>query len=130
MLDGAATRVLVIDDDEALAETIRFQLQENGFRPSVIHRGNDVLDAIVLEPPDLMVLDLIMPEINGFDILTEIKRRPETANIPVIVLSGVEIDGAKVRALSLGAAEFVSKAEGLARLHQEIEIILSQQPAN
>ena len=82
------------------------------------------MDAIVLEPPDLIVLDLIMPEIDGFDILTELKGRPETADIPVIVLSGFEIDGAKVRALSLGAAEFVSKAEGLARLYEEIESIL------
>ena len=130
LLGGEAKKVLVVVDDKALAETIKFQLEQSGFIPSVIHRGNDVLDAIVLEPPDLIVLDLIMPEVDGFDILTEIKSRPETANIPVIVLSGVEIDGAKVRALSLGAAEFVSKAEGLARLHEEIESILSQQTAN
>ena len=130
LLGGEAKKVLVVDDDKALAETIRLQLEQRGFIPSVIHRGNDVLDAIVLEPPDLIVLDLIMPEVDGFDILTEIKRRPETTDIPVIVLSGVEIDGAKVRALSLGAAEFVSKAEGLARLHEEIESILSQQTAN
>ncbi len=130
LLGGAAKKVLVIDGDKALAETIRFQLEKRGFIPSVIHRGNDVLDAIVLEPPDLIVLDLIMPGADGFDILTGIKRRPETADIPVIVLSGVEIDGAKVRALSLGTAEVVSKAEGLARLHEEIESILSQQPSN
>ena len=130
LLVGEAKKVLVVIDDKALAETIRLQLEQKGFIPSAVHRGNDVLDAIVLEPPDLIVLDLIMPEVDGFDILTEIKRRPETTDIPVIVLSGVEIDGAKVRALSLGAAEFVSKAEGLARLHEEIESILSQQPAN
>ena len=125
LLSGAAKKVLIADDDEVLAETLRFQLEQRGFIPSVVHNGKDVLDAIVVEPPDLVVLDLKMPEIDGFETLTEMKRRPETANIPVIVLSGLEIDGVKVRALSLGAADFVPKSEGLARLHEEIESIFS-----
>ena len=125
LLNGPAKKVLIADDDAALAETLRFQLEQRGFIPSVVHNGKDVLDSIVIEPPDLVVLDLKMPEIDGFETLAEMKRRPDTADIPVIVLSGMEIDGVKVRALSLGAADFVPKAEGLSRLHAEIESILS-----
>ena len=124
LLSGPAKKVLIADDDEALAETLRFQLEQRGFIPSVVHNGKDALDSIIIEPPDLVVLDLKMPEIDGFETLAEMKRRPETADIPVIVLSGMEIDGVKVRALSLGAADFVPKAEGLSRLHEEIESIL------
>ena len=125
LLSGSAKKVLIADDDKVLAETLRFQLEQRGFVPSVVHNGQDVLDAIVIEPPDLVVLDLKMPEVDGFETLAEMKRKPDTANIPVIVLSGLEKDGVKVRALSLGAADFVPKAEGLSRLHEEIEIILS-----
>ncbi len=125
LLNGPAKKVLIADDDEAMAETLRFQLEQRGFIPSVVHNGKDLLDSIVIEPPDLVVLDLKMPEFDGFETLTAMKRRPDTAGIPVIVLSGMEIDGVKVRALSLGVADFVPKAEGLSRLHEEIESILS-----
>ncbi|MCH7737982.1 MAG: response regulator [Chloroflexi bacterium] len=125
LLSGSAKKVLIADDDEVLAETLRFQLEQRGFSPSVVHNGQDVLDFIEIEPPDLVVLDLKMPEVDGFETLTEMKRKPDTAKIPVIVLSGLEKDGVKVRALSLGAVDFVPKAEGLSRLHEEIESILS-----
>ena len=125
LLSGTAKKVLIADDDEALAETLRFQLEQRGFIPSVVHNGQDVLDSIDIEPPDLVVLDLKMPEVDGFETLSAMKSKPDTANIPVIVLSGLEKDGVKVRALSLGAADFVSKTEGLSRLHEEIEAILN-----
>ena len=125
LLDGPAKKVLIADDDKVLAETLKFQLEQRGFVPSVAYDGKEVLESIDTEPPDLVVLDLNMPEVDGFETLTEMKRRPETANIPVIVLSGLEIDGVKVRALSLGATYFVPKAEGFSKLHQEIESILS-----
>ena len=108
-----------------MAGTVRFQLEQRGFIPSVVHNGQDVLDSTDIEPPDLVVLDLKMPEVDGFETLSAMKRKPATANIPVIVLSGMENDGVKVRALSLGAADFVPKAEGLSRLHEEIEAILN-----
>ena len=125
LLTGSAKKVLIADDDKALAETLRFQLEQKGFIPTVVHNGRDVLDSINVEPPDLVVLDLKMPEVDGFETLTEMKRKPDTAEIPVIVLSGWEKEGVRVRALSLGAADFVPKAEGLSRLHEEIEAILS-----
>ena len=91
----------------------------------MVHNGQGVLDVTYIEPPDLVVLDLQMPEVDGFETLRAMKSKPDTANIPVIVLSGLEKDGVKVRALSLGAADFVSKTEGLSRLHEEIEAILN-----
>lgn len=125
-IGGTAKKVVIADDDLALAETIRFELEKRGFFPSTAGCGEDALEQIIADPPDLVVLDLVMPGKDGFEVVKEIKKRPELANIPVIVLSGMEIDGAKVRALSLGAAQFISKSEGLARLHEEIERILSQ----
>ncbi|MCH9016449.1 MAG: response regulator [Chloroflexi bacterium] len=106
LLSGAAKKVLIADDDEVLAETLRFQLEQRGFIPSVVHNGKDVLEAIVIEPPDLVVLDLKMPEIDGFETLTEMKRRPETANIPVIVLS-IVVD--RKSGFALGATDYISK---------------------
>jgi len=124
LLDGSAKKVLIADDDKILAETLRFQLEQRGFIPSVVHDGKGVLAHIDRDPPDLVVLDLKMPEVDGFETLAKMKHNAQTANIPVIVLSGLEIDGVKVRALSLGAEDFVAKAEGFSKLHQEIESIL------
>nr|MBC8280375.1 response regulator [Chloroflexota bacterium] len=125
LLDGANKKVLIADDDKILAETLRFQFEQKGFVPMVVHHGKAALESIENEPPDLVVLDLLMPDVDGFETLSEMKRRPAAADIPVIVLSGLEIDGVKVRALSLGATDFVPKAAGLSRLYEEIEGILA-----
>ena len=125
LLDSGHKKVLIADDDKILAETLRFQLEQKGFSPMVVHDGKAALESIKNEPPDLVILDLLMPDVDGFETLSEMKRRPAAANIPVVVLSGLEADGVKVRALSLGATDFVPKADGLSRLYQEIEGILA-----
>lgn len=125
LLRGGGKKVLIADDDRSLTQMISFELQKRGFVPTVAHNGREAISVIDEQKPDLVVLDIVMPGSDGYEVLTHIRRIPDTTGIPVIILTGVEIDGGRVKALSLGATEYITKSGGMDKLVQEVERILS-----
>jgi CheY-like chemotaxis protein len=90
LLEGVAEReptVLVVDDEPEAAELIRDTLSAEGFRTVVAHHGGQAIESIARKRPDLIVLDLMMPEMSGFEVLESLGRDPATATIPVLVLT-------------------------------------------
>ena len=126
LVRGNGKRVLVADDDRALVETIKFELEQRGFVPIVAYNGQEAISIIEEQMPDLIILDIVMPGTDGYKVLSQIKHGPETSHVPVIILTGVEIDGGKIKALSLGATEYITKSGGLGRLFEEVENILTE----
>ncbi len=118
-------RVLVADDDEALVTAIKFELEKRDLEVHIAHDGEEALRAIERSYPDLVVLDIVMPGMGGYDVMRALKSKPSTADIPVIVLTGIEIDGGRVKAVSLGATEYLVKSKGLGKLFEEIDRILN-----
>ncbi len=82
-----AKTVLVVDDDPQVAVIVRAVLEAAGFEASISHNGADCLAAIETRLPDLIILDVAMPVMDGIEVLRAIRGRPETRNLPVIVLS-------------------------------------------
>ena len=125
LLQKGAAKVLVADDDRSLVAAIKFELEKRGYTPSVAYSGEEALKSIEEDRPDLIVLDIVMPGMDGYEVMKALKENPGTADIPVVVLTDVEIDGDHVRALSLGASGFVIKSGGLEKLFEAIENVLS-----
>ena len=125
LLGRTQKKVLVADDDKSLVKALEFELKKRGFSVCAAYDGKEALKMVEGNQPDLIVLDIVMPEIDGYEVMKILKGNPDTANIPIIVLTGVEIDGGRVKALSLGAAEYVTKSGGLGVLFATIEDILS-----
>jgi DNA-binding response OmpR family regulator len=103
--------VLVIEDDKFLQRLLVMKLAQDGFDVVGASDGEDGLRRIVTEPPDLVVLDLILPKMDGFEVLTQMRTNSQTRDIPVIVLSnlGQEEDVSRVK--QLGAMEFLTKSD-------------------
>jgi len=125
LLSEGKKKVLVADDDKSLVKAVKFELEKRGFSVYVAYNGEEALKVIESNRPDLVVLDVVMPEMDGYEVMRVLKGDPETADIPIVVLTGVEINGGRVKALSLGATEYATKSGGLTKLFEDIEDILS-----
>ena len=102
-------RILFIDDDAFLRKVYQTELTEKGFEVYLAADGDEGLQKVADAHPDLIILDLIMPKKNGFEVLTDLQRFEETRSIPVIVLSNLGQSEDQKRALDLGAVEYLVK---------------------
>jgi len=102
-------KVLVVEDELAIAKLIKYVLENSNFEVTLVHEGKDALEKVKTFSPDIMVLDLMLPVMSGFEILEYLGDKKLLDNLPVIVLTcrGQEED--KVKAMRLGASEFMTK---------------------
>lgn len=104
-------RILLVEDDKFLSLALGDKLTREGFTVVKAANGEEALAKVRLERPDLILLDLIMPQKTGFEVLADIKLEPSTRDIPVIVLSnlGQEVDIKKAK--DLGASDYLVKSD-------------------
>lgn len=98
--------VLVVDDDHKILRLLRIELTAQGFQVLIAERGQDALDLIERQRPDLVVLDIIMPGMDGLEVL---KRLRESSGVPVILLTAKGTDADKIVGLELGADDYLAK---------------------
>lgn len=102
-------KILIIDDEVDLCETIKAQLETNNFNVSTAYSGQEGLDKIKDYKPDLVILDLMMPVMDGFEVCKRLKKDTQTSFIPVVVLTALEQEDAAKKALSMGAEGYLVK---------------------
>jgi DNA-binding response OmpR family regulator/two-component sensor histidine kinase len=123
LLDGAGggdPLVLVVDDEPDTAELIRDTLRTEGFRTQVAHHGRQAVELIGRKRPDLVILDIMMPEMSGFEVLEALRGEPDTAGIPVLVLTARGDEQDMRRGLALGARRYMSKPFDVTALIAEV----------
>ena len=103
-------KILIIEDDRFLRELMSKKLVGEGYQISEATDGEEGIRSVKSEKPDLVLLDLILPGIDGFEVLTRIKQDPEIAQIPVIVLSNLGQKEDIERGIKLGAVDYLIKA--------------------
>ncbi len=103
-------KILIIEDDRFLKELMSKKLVGEGYQISEVIDGEEGVRAVKSEKPDLILLDLILPGIDGFEVLTRIKQDPEIAQIPVIILSNLGQKEDIERGIKLGAVDYLIKA--------------------
>lgn len=103
-------KILFIEDEQALQQTLGDLLRGEGYEVASAFDGETGLAMVKTENPDLILLDLILPKLHGFDVLKQIKENPDTRDIPLIVLTNLEGLGDVEKALELGATTYLVKA--------------------
>ncbi len=116
-------RALVVEDNEHVCYMLEFILKRAGYDVNAVNNGRDAQAAIEnLEPVDVIVLDLMLPYISGYQLITEVRDNPDWQHVPIVVLSGKVMEHDIVRALDLGANDYITKPfrpeELLARLRR------------
>lgn len=102
-------RVLVIEDEPNIVEAIRFILARDGWEVTVHATGTDALEVIRSRPPDLLILDVMLPGRSGLDILRALRAEPATAELPVLMLTAKGQSRDRALAESVGASRFMAK---------------------
>lgn len=114
--------VLVVDDHPDLCDVIARIRRRSGFAAECVQDGEAALDFDRATPPGLVILDVMMPGLSGFDVLAAMRADPATAGVPVVMYSAVSDPVARVRAMSLGAREYLLKARtGFEELRTAVE---------
>jgi len=104
-------KILLVEDDEALAAVYKSRLELEEFETMEVNNGEKALAAAIEFRPDLILLDVMMPKISGFDVLDILRNTPETANIHVIMLTALSQPKDKEKAQSLGVDEYLVKSQ-------------------
>ena len=99
--------VLIVEDEKNIVDILRFNLQREGYRTLEAYDGKDGLDKAVSENPDLILLDVMLPKMNGFDVCRRLRDKGD--NVPVIILTAREEEADKVLGLEIGADDYITK---------------------
>ena len=102
-------KILVVDDQKANIDLMMLFLAPKGYEVSAARSGPEALEILKTDPADVIILDLVMPEMNGFEVCERIKHQPETRHIPVIMISGTRDPEPNVKALEAGADDFLQR---------------------
>jgi two-component system phosphate regulon response regulator PhoB len=119
-------RILIVDDEKDIRELLSFQLQQHGFITVTATNGEDALEKIEEKAPDLIILDLMMPKMDGAEVCRALKREEKTRRIPIIILTakGEEID--RVVGFELGADDYVPKPFSPRELALRVKAVLKR----
>ena len=102
-------KILVVDDDAELVELLSFNLKQAGYVIGTASNGADALKRVRSFEPDLIVLDVMMPELDGFAVCEILRRDPTTAAIPILMLTALSSELGRLAGLGSGASDFMSK---------------------
>jgi DNA-binding response OmpR family regulator len=106
-----AKRILLVEDDDALANVYVTRLESEHFEVRRVANGEDALATALNYRPDLVLLDVMMPKVSGFDVLDILRNTPETANLKIIMLTALSQQSDKDRAESLGVDDYLVKSQ-------------------
>ena len=114
-------RILVVDDELSMVKFLRANLESRGYEVLTATDGAEALKTIEMELPDLIILDIMMPEINGFEVCSRLR---EWSQIPIIMLSARGDEDDKVTCLEIGADDYLTKPFGIRELIARIKVVL------
>ena len=121
----AGAHVVVVDDDERLLALARLALQKQGIRVSTAATAEEAHKLVITDPPDLVILDIVLPDMSGWELLRQIR---ETDNCLVMLLSGRDSDIDKARGLDLGADDYLTKPFSFLEFEARVRALLRRAP--
>ena len=119
-----AGRILIVEDDPDIAKLIAIYLEKAGFTPQVLASGRDALTSITAQPPDLLILDLMLPHVDGLDVCRVVRASPHTAALPIIMLTAKGDPADRIAGLETGADDYVAKPFSPSELVARVRALL------
>lgn len=117
-------RILIVDDDPDILQFIRVNMELEGFETSIATGGQEALDSVMAAAPDLVLLDVMMPELDGFSVLRRLRTHPSAANTSVILLTARTMPEDRIRGLELGADDYITKPFDVEELVARVKAVL------
>ena len=116
--------VMIAEDDKAVAELLRYNLEREGYDTSVAPDGDEAMILLDERAPDLVLLDWMLPKVPGIEVCRRIRSKPDTANLPVIMLTARSEEADRIRGLDTGADDYVTKPFSTTELMARVRAVL------
>lgn len=116
--------VLIVDDEPNIVLSLEFLMQQAGYDVRIARDGNEALECVVEKTPDLILLDLMIPKRDGYDVCQTLRRSEEWAKIPVIMLTAKGREVEKEKGMAMGANDYITKPFSTAALTQRVKELL------
>src|SRR5687768_11375735 len=123
----ATTTILVVDDEREITDLLRDWLTLHRYKVIISSNGMDALQVAETQHPDLILLDVVLPEIDGIEVCKRLRANPATSQIPIILVTGRDLSGGRVDGLMAGASDYVIKPLNLEDLGRRIRTLLGIQ---
>jgi two-component system phosphate regulon response regulator PhoB len=117
-------RILVVEDEDALSTLLQYNLEKEGYSVTVADNGEEALISIDESQPDLVVLDWMLPKVSGIEVCRRLRAKPETRNLPVVMLTARGEESDRVRGLDTGADDYLTKPFSMVELTARIRAVL------
>ncbi|HXG92070.1 MAG TPA: response regulator transcription factor [Blastocatellia bacterium] len=121
--------VVIVEDDEDIAESVRYNLEREGFRVRAAATGEDALDVILDGPPNLILLDLNLPRMSGFELCRRLRAEAATSRVPILMLTARADESDKVLGLNIGADDYITKPFSMRELVARVNALLRRAEA-
>ena len=116
--------ILIVDDEKNIAISVDYLLRREGYQVSVAHDGEEGLRLIQSDRPDLVLLDIMMPKLNGFQVCEAVRQDPALADVRIVMLTAKGRDAEKEKGLALGADAYITKPFSTRELVSQIKALL------
>ena len=118
--------ILVVDDEPNIVLSLKFLMEQKGYEVSIARNGKEALEALNKKLPDLILLDVMMPKPDGYEVCQKIRATPEWENIPVIMLTAKGREVEREKGLAMGADYYVTKPFGTQELVAKVQTVLEE----
>lgn len=119
-----APLVLLVEDEDALSDLLRYNLEREGYRVSAAHDGEEAMILAAEAPPDLVLLDWMLPKASGVEVCRRLRARQETRNTPILMLTARGEESDRVRGLDTGADDYITKPFSMSELLARIRAVM------
>ncbi len=126
LFQASKSTIMVVDDDPVLVDILRARLEHREFNVMCFYSGSQALAGLEKQKPDLVILDVMMPEMYGMEVLRRLKAAPETSSIPVILLTALDEDEDILTGSKMGADHYITKPFKNAHLMTVIDHLLNE----
>ena len=123
-MNGTSPRILIVEDEEALTLLLRYNLEAAGYDVDTVARGDEADVRFKEHPPDLVILDWMLPGLSGIELCRRLRARPDTRQLPVIMLTARGEESERVRGLSTGADDYIVKPFSVPELLARVSALL------
>ncbi|NYS61340.1 response regulator transcription factor [Vreelandella salicampi] len=117
--------VLVVDDEPNIVLSLEFLMEQAGFQVTTAEDGEQALESVKNAQPDLILLDISLPGISGFDVLEQLRGQPDTASLPIIMLTAHGREVEREKGMALGADDYITKPFSTQTLVEKVKALLN-----
>ncbi|MBQ4471719.1 MAG: response regulator [Alphaproteobacteria bacterium] len=118
------TKILIVEDEAGLVTLLKYNLEKHGYETAEVMDGKVVMQTVLTEKPDLILMDWMLPNVSGVDLCREIRRHPDVKHTPIIILTARSEEADKVRGLSYGADDYMTKPFSVPELIARVQALL------